>query len=236
MCKIELRGRSDLSLLDRILLQCEWDPETDCINVTKVPNSDGYTQFRVNGRLINAHAVMWTIIAGLTVPEGLELDHTCNNRKCINLFHLEPVTHAVNSQRAYDRGRASASGPILDFNAAEQIRFLYLTTELRVTELATQFGVSRSAIQSVLSGRTYAHSGDRLATHVPKGRKRYAPTVGPKSNRTSIYPGITWNKADKRWRACIWVAGKNKYLGQSTDELKAAEMYRQAKAELSKLL
>jgi hypothetical protein len=34
------------------------------------------------------------------VPEGLELDHLCENPPCCNPAHLEPVTHAENNRRA----------------------------------------------------------------------------------------------------------------------------------------
>lgn len=33
------------------------------------------------------------------VPAGLELDHLCRVRCCVNPFHLEPVTHAENMRR-----------------------------------------------------------------------------------------------------------------------------------------
>lgn len=35
-----------------------------------------------------------------TIPDGLELDHLCQNRRCVNPAHLEPVTHQVNSLRS----------------------------------------------------------------------------------------------------------------------------------------
>lgn len=34
------------------------------------------------------------------IPEGMEIDHTCRNTLCVNVEHLEPVTHAVNMERA----------------------------------------------------------------------------------------------------------------------------------------
>ncbi len=33
------------------------------------------------------------------VPTGLELDHLCRNRLCVNPSHLEPVTHTENVMR-----------------------------------------------------------------------------------------------------------------------------------------
>lgn len=37
------------------------------------------------------------------IPEGMELDHLCNNPLCINPEHLEPTTRAENMRRAAER-------------------------------------------------------------------------------------------------------------------------------------
>lgn len=39
------------------------------------------------------------------IPPGLEIDHTCFVRDCVNPAHLEPVTHAENERRKYARMR-----------------------------------------------------------------------------------------------------------------------------------
>lgn len=45
-----------------------------------------------------AHRVAYEEIMG-PVPEGLELDHLCRTRSCVNPSHLEPVTHRENMNR-----------------------------------------------------------------------------------------------------------------------------------------
>jgi hypothetical protein len=51
-----------------------------------------------------AHCIAWELHVG-TVPDGLELDHLCMRKPCVNIAHLEPVTHQVNGQRAMARLR-----------------------------------------------------------------------------------------------------------------------------------
>jgi hypothetical protein len=45
------------------------------------------------------HILFWERKHGRPVPPGLELDHLCRVRKCVNPDHLEPVTHAENGRR-----------------------------------------------------------------------------------------------------------------------------------------
>lgn len=49
-----------------------------------------------------AHKVVYETLAAI-VPEGFELDHTCNNPSCVNPTHLEVVTHEENMRRHRER-------------------------------------------------------------------------------------------------------------------------------------
>jgi len=45
-----------------------------------------------------AHRISYELLKG-DIPEGLDLDHLCRNRGCVNPDHLEPVTRKENLLR-----------------------------------------------------------------------------------------------------------------------------------------
>ncbi len=53
-----------------------------------------------------AHRLMYVLQNG-PIPYGLELDHLCRMRSCINPAHLEAVTHKVNIHRCPDSPAAN---------------------------------------------------------------------------------------------------------------------------------
>lgn len=63
--------------------------------------TEGYGQFWFENRLQPAHRVSYEWLVG-AVPVGLEIDHLCRVRSCVNPKHLEPVTHIINVQRGQD--------------------------------------------------------------------------------------------------------------------------------------
>lgn len=70
-----------------------------CWEWTAGKDNRGYGRFQADGFRL-AHRWAWFILNG-PIPDGLELDHLCRNQGCVNPFHLEPVTHAVNVARAF---------------------------------------------------------------------------------------------------------------------------------------
>jgi hypothetical protein len=70
----------------------------DCWEWTCPPASTGYGQFWRDGTNRGAHTVAWELLRG-ELPGGLQLDHLCRNRICVNPWHLEPVDIRTNVLR-----------------------------------------------------------------------------------------------------------------------------------------
>lgn len=58
----------------------------------------GYAQIIVDGRMSMAHRVVYEHEVG-PIPEGMEIDHLCRVRNCLNPQHMEVVTRRQNVRR-----------------------------------------------------------------------------------------------------------------------------------------
>lgn len=70
--------------------------------------SNGYGQVGRGGQLHKAHRYAYESLVG-PIPLGLELDHLCRVRNCVNPAHLEPVTRRENILRGLSRAALFAA-------------------------------------------------------------------------------------------------------------------------------
>ncbi len=62
-------------------------------------NKDGYGNHSENHKVVKAHR--WSYEYHKTpIPEGMQIDHICRNRACVNPDHMEVVTKKENTLRS----------------------------------------------------------------------------------------------------------------------------------------
>jgi hypothetical protein len=85
------------------------EPMAGCWFWTGHVNAGGYgwcTPHDAAGTTKKAHRIVYALLRG-RVADGMDLDHLCRVRCCVNPDHLEPVTRSVNLKRSPLIGRTT---------------------------------------------------------------------------------------------------------------------------------
>ena len=70
----------------------EPDPEhPGCIKHKKA-NKNKYYALKVNGKKVEAHRFVYLVTKG-DIPAGFDVHHACENKRCVNIEHLECLPH-----------------------------------------------------------------------------------------------------------------------------------------------
>ena len=98
-----MSGPARRPLIDRAMAFVMPEPNSGCWLWLGGIQGGGYGIVRRgskrDGSLV-AHRAIYEHFVG-PVPDGLELDHKCKVRCCVNPAHLEPVTHLENIKRGF---------------------------------------------------------------------------------------------------------------------------------------
>ena len=119
--------------------------DSGCWLWIKTIYSCGYGKAHYDGKPIYAHIYYYKKKNG-PVPTGLELDHLCRTRRCVNPDHLEAVTHVVNMRRG--------ASCVLKESEVIEIRRLASTGESR-TSISRKFPVTPQHIGLIVRGLKY---------------------------------------------------------------------------------
>jgi len=127
-------------------------PFNDCWLWTGHFSSNGYGRIgrERSGTMMYAHRASWELHHG-PVPDELCVCHTCDNRRCVNPYHLFLGTYADNlaDMRAKGRGGigAAVGGKLTE---AEVIEIRALRSQgIPQRELAKRFGVTQATIHRI---------------------------------------------------------------------------------------
>ncbi len=93
-------GARPAPLLDRFNSKVRYGP--GCWSWTGALNDSGYGVIWDGTRLVYAHRLAYELVRG-PVPDGMQVDHLCLIRSCVNPGHLEVVTADQNNYRLHKR-------------------------------------------------------------------------------------------------------------------------------------
>lgn len=153
---------------------------------------DGYAQFRLGPRIRKAHQVCWEMFWG-PIPEGKWVLHTCDNRRCVNPFHLWLGTRQDNIDDMVAKGRnlvpRKRRWKWMNRRNIRAIRSKYLKFKLTRDALAQEYRVSAPTIDRILDNITFTHESyypySKRPNHLARPNRRLR-TSRPADNGAGV--------------------------------------------------
>jgi hypothetical protein len=89
------------SMQDYILNRVRIDRATECWIWQRSLNAQGYARAR-RFNFQRAHRLALKAFRDIDIPAGMQVDHLCRVKSCVNPSHLDVVDLAENMRRRYD--------------------------------------------------------------------------------------------------------------------------------------
>jgi hypothetical protein len=161
-----------LSARERLLLRSVRDGE--CLLWTGRLNGDGYGKIDFEGREYGVHVLAYLTFVG-PIPEGLQVQHSCNVRRCFEPVHLSVGTNQRNMDYRNACGRQARGEHAGRAKLTEaQVRELRTRADeigtghsgrrpageprrpsLRL--LAEEYGITHGTLMAIVHRRTWKH-------------------------------------------------------------------------------
>lgn len=109
---------------------------------------NGYGCLKVFGKTVSAHRYAYSLYCG-PIPDGMEILHTCDVRKCVNPDHLNVGTHAQNMAEAKSRGRMRSGKGHPAFGRPSPLRGSGSTQSIPVRVKGRLYGSIKEAERSL---------------------------------------------------------------------------------------
>lgn len=156
----------DLGIHDRVQISArfntKWEESctisshvtTKCWFWTACKFKNGYGKIGFMGEALYAHRVSY-ILYNIEIPEGLQVNHRCHNRSCVNPDHLYAGTVSQNNLDRCDVNLNSrGSGHHLSKLTEQQVLEIRTSADPG-TVLALRYNVTPSTISYIKRGKTW---------------------------------------------------------------------------------
>lgn len=149
-----------LSLAEKISTKVAKDG--DCLIWQGQKDKRGYGRLRLDGRLQKAHRLAFELQNG-PIADGMVILHSCDRPSCVNPNHLSAGTQLDNILDMHSKGRGNpptgsrnAKTKLTSQQVAEaRSRYIPGKYGHGAHVLAKQYGISKPAMQAILSGKTH---------------------------------------------------------------------------------
>jgi hypothetical protein len=123
---------------------------------------NGYGAIKHEGKVLSCHVVSYVIHNG-SIPHGLIVTHSCDNRICCNPTHLTAASFSDNVRDMMARRKISPAHGIECYNAilsddvVREIRRVASDNKWGARRTAKHLELTVDAVKGVLAGKTWKH-------------------------------------------------------------------------------
>ena len=149
------RGPKFIDPIQRFNKKYIVDEETNCWNWIGSISKYGYGKFSIKFQDIRAHRFSYEYYKE-KIKDGFILCHSCNNRKCVNPWHLRQDTYKSNSidMVIANRQRCQKLSVSQVIEIKKELEHYYRGQYKNLSDI---YGVTPTAIQDIKAGRTWSH-------------------------------------------------------------------------------
>ena len=129
---------------------------TACMEWVGATSNSGYGRRRIRGRSYSAHRVAYERAYG-SIPEGMVVMHSCDNKLCVNPDHLSVGTQSENILDSIRKGRTPVGEDRPESKLTnDQVISIRKDTGLQ-KDIAKKHGITQAMVSLITTRQKWRH-------------------------------------------------------------------------------